>query len=674
MAKFSKDPIVQLCSIKEFMKMCNYLYLVGNENLWDDKKTPKIFKTFYKFTENKLIRIEFGLRFGGFGFKEGPKLEKIFVAYRDGKTEYEVINERLENMKKEKNEQKLVEYNDFQIRVIEKNIKLLPGYHPPTVPQKRPYESYLVDTGYKTSKERLKNKYLVFDVETNGLRKAKDDLLSLSIYDPTSGKSYNRFFPLDLQPLVLTTYINGIDDIMLENECHMDQEEMNWLIDYFNMKDKILLSYSGGKGTFDPSFVSNYCKRHKINGFDELKFENIKSMLPQAPYGSEGELTKDNFCKLLKIEGVKDIHSSYNDCILEWKLFENVDGECLFFTDTDLFKYKPSYIIPVSYLMRYPILAEYAQISIPNLEIKETELFKYEFPKKFIDGIKKFPTNITGISIEHGINTLLNAKEQDNIEFLIKNKRNLEYIGTIKSSIEEIPITPATDGTIKAVNDKDKEFVEEVNETTINVVEHLEPLVNYLKQNIFKSGEIKTQELVISTDNKVMALCDLSDENSVVEIKTFNPFKERPAYSPMFLSPYQLYYQANGRKTYLLSIDFEREFSFGGNVKSLTISLYKIDLIEFNPAEIIKTYELKKNDIEILKCLIKNPFITKTELSYKTGISTGFLNMRMNFLEKLGYINKEDLVKRNSKWEVLRSVDDKITKYKEDNKKIIIVE
>lgn len=38
-------------------------------------------------------------------------------------------------------------------------------------------------------------KYVVFDVETNGLRSKYDDLLSISFYKPDDGKTYNKFLP-----------------------------------------------------------------------------------------------------------------------------------------------------------------------------------------------------------------------------------------------------------------------------------------------------------------------------------------------------------------------------------------------------------------------------------------------------------------------------------------------
>lgn len=41
-------------------------------------------------------------------------------------------------------------------------------------------------------------KYVVFDVETNGLKSKKDDLLSISFYKPDDGKEYCKFLPLEL--------------------------------------------------------------------------------------------------------------------------------------------------------------------------------------------------------------------------------------------------------------------------------------------------------------------------------------------------------------------------------------------------------------------------------------------------------------------------------------------
>ena len=62
------------------------------------------------------------------------------------------------------------------------------------------------------------NKYVVLDVETNGLNSTYDDLLSISIYEPSTDRMYNRFLPLELNKYVFTTDINGITDEMLDDK------------------------------------------------------------------------------------------------------------------------------------------------------------------------------------------------------------------------------------------------------------------------------------------------------------------------------------------------------------------------------------------------------------------------------------------------------------------------
>lgn len=593
--RFSKDPKVNLLSIEKFLENNGYLCGITEEYLWKANTAPKHSEIYYKFTPNFLICTIYGGYHDfyssiNFGLNIKEKLELIEVAYRDGKTEFELfdnkineLKEKISNRRKSKKNKKL----NKQIAELKKARKLLPSYSEKTEPIAKTFESYLSDTGYKTSNESLKNKYLVFDVETNGIRTSNDDLLSLSIYDPTTGICYNRYFPLDLQPLVLTGFIHNIDDEMLVNASHMTQQELDWLNDYFHLKDRILLSYSGGKGTFDSSFVKNYCKRHGIFGFDNLNFENIKSKIPPAPYGTGGQLTKDNLCTMFGIEGVNKIHSSYNDCILEWKLFEKLETECFFFIDKDLFKYNPKYIIPYSYLFSNPNLVKHANVKVPNVQGKATELFKFKFPKNILKEIKKFETNITGTTIEHGINSYLRAEKQDNFLFLLQNKSHLQYIGSLESSIKEIPIIKEDDGTVKAVKEEDEQYIKEVNDVTKKIIEQIKPVADYLKENIFKENKIMTQELSISDDGKVLALCDLSDSKNVVEIKTKTILEEDKNGYGLIKNDLakQLYFQSKGRKTYVLSIRFEfhfnersEKFIFDG----LNVYLYKVDLFDYD--------------------------------------------------------------------------------------------
>lgn len=81
-----------------------------------------------------------------------------------------------------------------------------------------------------------------------------------------------------MQPMVLTTFINGIKTEDLIHEIDLTQEEVDKIEKYFNLKNKIILSYSGGKGEFDKNFLINYCERLGINGFENYHYENIKEI------------------------------------------------------------------------------------------------------------------------------------------------------------------------------------------------------------------------------------------------------------------------------------------------------------------------------------------------------------------------------------------------------------
>lgn len=68
--------------------------------------------------------------------------------------------------------------------------------------------------------------YVVFDVETNGLKSKRNDLLSISFYKPDDGKEYSKFLPLELNRKVLTTHINGITENDLVGATALTQKNI----------------------------------------------------------------------------------------------------------------------------------------------------------------------------------------------------------------------------------------------------------------------------------------------------------------------------------------------------------------------------------------------------------------------------------------------------------------
>ena len=73
----------------------------------------------------------------------------------------------------------------------------------------------------------------------------------------------------------------------------------------------------------------------------------------------------------------------------------------------------------------------------------------------------------------------------------------------------------------------------------------------FISHEIFENKRIMSQELVINKEDNILALCDLSTENAVLEIKT--NYK-----ADAFMYRNQLFYEANGRKCFLLQIDWSK--------------------------------------------------------------------------------------------------------------------
>ena len=404
----------------------------------------------------------------------------------------------------------------------------------------------------------IEKEYVVLDVETNGLSSLNDDLLSISIYKPDENKMYNRFLPLELNEDIYTTHINGITKKDLKGKQPLNQEEINNIIAEFELQNRIILTY----GNLDEKFIKNYLKRKKLNGYEVMTFYNFKHDIISSKF-SGGIITKDNLCKIYGIDNILEVHSGANDCILEWELFKKMNGKKLFVTESNVFEFNDDYIIPVSYLNTYPNF-KYCVFNLPKIEYKSRVVKKFEVSSR---KIKKFATNISGMTIEHLINTMLDVEKIHSELILLENKKKLKFIGRLPSPYDDIMVKFNTDGTITATNQKDEKFINEVNKVINILKKEIQPLIEYISSKLFNNKKIFSQELVIHKEKNILALCDLSNDNTVLEIKTnynlnIDQFKE------------QLYYESNGRTCYILQIDW---FNIK---KGINFIISKVELFE----------------------------------------------------------------------------------------------
>ena len=652
----NSDSRIHTVPLETILENFDYFVVFKDNDIFSEKRMPLENKVYYKITNELFIVIIYG--FNKRISKYDGELKYVEVALRDGEKEYLLFNKKILELKNKKH--KSAKDKEYLLKIIKIFEKIPKFKNTSDNKLKISFEDSLIKIDY-FEKDSIENKYVVLDVETNGLKKKSDDLLSICIYDPFRGIAYLRFLPLDLQPVVFTGWINGLTSKKINKYPHLTQEELDEIINYFDLNHKTILTYSGGKGTFDLDFIKNYLYRRNLKGFDNYEFVNIKQYFPPAPYGCEGQMTKDNLCKLFGIEGVTKIHSSLNDTLLEWKLFKKIYKKNCIITNYDLYYVHKDYVIPITYLNRNQNLVKYLDLNIPQIDTSIEKIYEYHFNKKTLKEVKKFDTNITGITIENAINSYFNVNKQDNSAFLINNKKKLEYIGSfVRKNIIEIPIQELSDGTIKSLDSKYDSYVEKVNDVTKTILSELKPSFDYIKENVFNaSDEIMSQELSISNNGKILAKCDLSTRSEVLEIKTTQSYKKSLDYlhlSDNFAR--QLYYEANGRKAFILFINFDLNINsktYEKIINDLVLCLFKVN---FKVNKEIKSYEVLSNESKlILKEIIKDNSISFPLACLRAKVSKYDIKIYMKELKEKGYIVWEGENSSHGFWKVLRNID-----------------
>lgn len=464
--------------------------------------------------------------------------------------------------------------------------------------------------------------YVVLDVETSGLT-IDWDLLSISIYKPDDNKTYNRFLPLEQRNYISSEAkrINGIDEKSLCGLTALTQDEVDSLIEEFKLDKRIILHY----GDIDRKFLKNYFSRHKLNGFERMHFFNFKKLICSHRF-PKATISKDNLCRAFNIEGVTETHSGINDCMLEWKLFKKLNGLPVLakngYLQVELYHFSPEYLIPASYFQNYPNLVN--NLHLPNIECETKEVFSFCITNSEIQYIPKV---LNGIIVESLINNKVNVICKNNKEFNLNNSRKLQHIGCILNERLETIKKPITfdfneDKTILIREKKYKEIEEIINASIKNISSKLTPITDYIKTNIFKNSKVYSQEQVINNDYGVIASCDLSNSDCILEIKCFN--------INVSSYKYQLFFEANGRKVFLLSVTpiYNKNTEYS---QYINFSIYEISFItkEAKPKELKTQEKLQKrigNNISIEQYThSKKPIIVKCNkcgFTWKTTYNT----------------------------------------------------
>ena len=322
----------------------------------------------------------------------------------------------------------------------------------------------------------------------------------------------------------------------------------------FDLKNRIILTFSN----LDERFVIKYFQRHDLRGIEYFAFYNFKHEIIGSSF-SEGNITKDNLCKIYGIDNVENVHSGINDCKLEWLLYKSMNGNRLLITDNKVFEFNEEYFVPASFISSYPNLKYY----LPKLPIiTYSSRIVFSLPIS-MEKMIRFPTNFNGMILEHLINSMLHVHTINSMEALIENKKRLKYLGTLPSKTDIVPMVFNDDGSMTATRPQDKKLENAINSFVNEMKKAFEPLIGYIKDEIFSGQTILSQELILHQDHKILALCDLSDETAVLEIKA-NDFTISQKYAD------QLFFEANGRKAYILLTDWSH------TSKTITYNIHEV--------------------------------------------------------------------------------------------------
>ena len=403
------------------------------------------------------------------------------------------------------------------------------------------------------------SEYVVIDLETNGLSSAVDDLLSISLFLPDTGKKYERFLPLELNKEINkeASKINGITKKMLLNKNPLTNEEYQSVKEEFELEKRTILHF----GRLDVSFIKAYFKRHNIKGIEKLNFYNIKHNFITKNFLWLNNWSKDHLCEIFNIPGVTSVHTGINDCILEWKLFEVTQGSFVVAKRMDptkeydvinFYRILPGYYVPVSELASY---ANYKyMLSLPKIEIKYEEVAYLDF--KSDDEFMYVNNRCAGISVEEIIRESLNAVRQKDSFIDSDNFKHLEYITSVKSKRIGYNM-PLLSSNPKYENMTVGEYsVEHAKEYAKSIKDKIAPMINYIKTSVFNSKQIYTQEAIKREDLGIIGHADFSNEDACLELKYSDLYLEDyyadKNHERISRNKYQFYVVSNNRPMYLL--------------------------------------------------------------------------------------------------------------------------
>ena len=163
------------------------------------------------------------------------------------------------------------------------------------------------------------------DLETTGLNPLFDDVISIALFQPSTGKKFQKYLPLEKQSTISEeiTAINGITEETLKDATPLTQSDIDKLIELFNIKQNNLTIWAG-RNMFDVSFLNCYFREHNLTDHKTFKFQNAREAVKSyEPFKNFGSSSKDVIAKTFFID-ISKSHNALEDCKIEAQICEKI--------------------------------------------------------------------------------------------------------------------------------------------------------------------------------------------------------------------------------------------------------------------------------------------------------------------------------------------------------------
>lgn len=163
------------------------------------------------------------------------------------------------------------------------------------------------------------------DVETTGLNPVIDDIISIAAFQPSTGKTFQKYLPLEKQTAISSdiTDINGITALTLINSLPLTQEDVDNIIANFNLRSNKITIWTGNN-MFDMVFLHCYFANHNLIDRGTFEFQNAREAAVQYPDFSDIHgFSKDTIAAAFSID-LSLSHRALEDCKIEAQICEAI--------------------------------------------------------------------------------------------------------------------------------------------------------------------------------------------------------------------------------------------------------------------------------------------------------------------------------------------------------------